>query len=39
VFYVEADNDEIYDDVAAAQGSGSEDLNAATVLLQVGRTF
>jgi uncharacterized protein (TIGR02001 family) len=39
VFYVEADNDEIYDDVAAAQGSGSEDLNAATVILQVGRTF
>jgi uncharacterized protein (TIGR02001 family) len=39
VFYAEADNDELYDNVAAVQGSGSEDLNAPTVILQVGRTF
>lgn len=39
VFYAEADNDDLYDDVGALQGSGREDLNAAMVILQVGRTF
>ncbi len=39
LFYVEADNDDIYSDVGALGGTDREDLNEAAVILQVGRTF